>query len=113
MLGIAVLDLINKNVASGFSSNIDDYFTQIINSPIETNFTAYDYKELSNAMKYIAESSDKITTLVNVSGTYNENGFFVLDDSFIKAVPEWLGLNLEDDNIVDPDPESNVLEFPE
>ena len=100
MMGIAFLDLINKNVVSGFSYNIDDYFSQIINSTVETNFTAYDYKEISDGMKYTAESSDRIANLVLVSGAYNENGLFVLNEGFIKTVPEWLELDLIDENPV-------------
>lgn len=113
MMGIAFVDLINKNIVSGFSNNIDDYFSQVINSSVETNFTAYDYKELSDAMKYTADSSDRIATLVAVSGKYNENGLFVLDESFIKVVPEWLGLNLEDENPVATAATTIGFEFPE
>ena len=114
MMGIAFNDLINKNVVSGFSSNIDDYFSQIINSTVETNFTAYDYKELSDAMKYVAESSERIATLVPVSGEYNENGLFVLNEGFIKTVPEWLGLDLEDENpVVTGTTAATTFEFPE
>lgn len=113
MMGIAFLDLINKNVVSGFSNNIDDYFSQVINSTVETNFTAYDYKELSDAMKYIAGSSERIADLVSVSGSYNENGLFVLDEGFLKAVPEWLGLDLEDETPVTGTSATTSFEFPE
>ena len=113
MMGIAFTDLINKNIVSGFSNNIDDYFSQVINSTVETNFTAYDYKELSDAMKYVAESPDRIATLVAVSGAYDENGLFVLDDSFIKVVPEWLGLDLEDEGPVPGTTATTSFEFPE
>lgn len=90
MLGIAAADMINKNVMTGFSSHIDDYFSVVINSQIETNFTAYDYAELSEAMKYTADSSDRIAQLITVTGAYNENSLFVLDENFIKAIPELL-----------------------
>ena len=113
MMGIAFLDLVNKNVVSGFSSNIDDYFSQVINSTVETNFTAYDYKELSDAMKYVASSTDRIATLVTVSGAYDENGLFVLEEGFLKAVPEWLGLDLEDENPVPGTTVTTSFGFPE
>ena len=96
IIGIAVTDLINGNISSGFSNHIDDYFSQVINSTIETNYTAYDYQEQSKAMKYVAESSERIAQLVTVTGAYDENSLFVLDDNFIRAIPEWL--KLEDDD---------------
>ena len=99
MIGIALTDLINANVASGFSSHIDDYFSAIINSTIETNYTAYDYAEQSDAMKYVADSSDRIAQLVAVSGSYDENSLFVLDESFVRAVPEWLRIGYEGDEL--------------
>ena len=99
MIAIALTDLINNNVASGFSNHIDDYFSMIINSSIETNYTAYDYAEQSDAMKYIAESSDRIAQFVTVSGTYDENNLYVLDENFIKAIPEWLSLENDDDGL--------------
>lgn len=95
VMGVAVTDLVNKNIAAGFSSHIDDYFSIVINSPVETNFTAYDYQEQSEAMKYIAESYERIASFVSVTGTYNEKSFFVLDESFLQAVPEWLKLETD------------------
>lgn len=93
ILGVTSSDLINKNVTSGFSSHVDDYFSTVINSHVETNFTAYDYEEHSEALKYIASSNERIAQLVTVSGAYNENNFFELDENFVRAIPEWLSLN--------------------
>ncbi|MCM1328784.1 MAG: LCP family protein [Ruminococcus sp.] len=93
ILGVIASDLVNKNVASGFSSHVDDYFSTVINSPVETNFTAYDYEERSELLKYIANSSERIVKLVTVSGSYGESGFFELDENFVRAIPEWLGIN--------------------
>lgn len=93
MLGVAVSDLINKNVEPDFSNHIDDYFSSIINSSIETNFTAYDYEEQADAMKYIAGSDERICQLVTVSGEYNENSLLVLDKSFLKSLTDRFKLN--------------------
>ncbi len=93
--GLIMSELINKNVYNGFSDYVDDYFNEIINSTIETNYTAYDYKEQSDAMKFIAESSERVVKLVTVSGAYNEDQLFVLDEDFIRAIPEWLKLGGE------------------
>lgn len=93
ILGVTASDLINKNVESGFSSHIDNYFSTVINSSVETNFTAYDYEKHSDALKYIADSNERIAKLVTVTGAYNENNLFELDADFVRAIPEWLGLN--------------------
>lgn len=93
ILGVAVSDLINKNISDGFSTHIDDYFSDVINSPVETNFTAYDYEAHSEALKYIASSNERIAQLVTVTGAYNDNNFFELDANFVRAIPEWLGVN--------------------
>ncbi len=86
--GVIVNDLINRNVDEAFSSHIDDYFSAVINSSVETNFTAYDYEEQSKAMKYVADSDDKISQLVTVTGAYNDDSLFVLDENFLKSLPE-------------------------
>lgn len=86
--GVLINDLINKNIDDGFSSHIDDYFSAVINSSAETNFTAYDYEAQSRAMKYVASSDERICQLVTVSGAYNENGNFVLDEDFLRSVTE-------------------------
>ena len=93
ILGVTASDLINKNVTGSFSSHVDDYFSTVINSPVETNFTAYDYEEHSEALKYIASSNERIAQLVTVTGAYNDNNFFELDANFVRAIPEWLSLN--------------------
>lgn len=86
--GVIVNDLINRNVDEAFSNHIDDYFSMVINSSVETDFTAYDYAEQSKAMKYVAGSDDKISQLVTVTGAYNDSSLFVLDENFLKSLPE-------------------------
>lgn len=86
---IIAVDLINKNVVSGFSSRIDNYFTDIINADIDTNISIYDYQEKSEAIKYIADNTGKSAQLVSISGSYNDSGFYVLDKALIDALPEW------------------------
>lgn len=86
--GVAINDLINRNIDENFSSHVDDYFSAVINSAAETNFTAYDYKEQSEAMKYVASSDDRVSQLVTVTGSYNADGLFVLDENFLKSLTE-------------------------
>lgn len=97
VVGIAATDLINGNTVSGFSSNMDNYFSIVINSTVETNYTAYDYAEQSDVMKYIADNPERIAQYVGVSGVYDENSHYVLEESFLKAVPEWLKLESSED----------------
>lgn len=99
MTGVAVSDLINRNVAPGFSNYVDDYFSTIINSTVETNFTAYDYETQSDAIKYVTESDEKVCQLLTVTGAYNENSLFVLDENFLKSLPE--RFRLYDDTIIE------------
>lgn len=93
MLGVAAADLVNRNVSEGFSSRIDEYFSLVINSSVETDYTAYDYAEQSETLKYIADSGYNIARLVTVTGDYNEEELFVLNDGFVNLVPEWLGIS--------------------
>jgi len=95
MMGVAITDLINKNVDEGFSSHVDDYFHAVINSSAETDFTAYDYEEQSAAIKYISENNERAAQLITVTGEYNENSLFVLDKSFLGSLGERLRLNPE------------------
>lgn len=88
MTGVAVSDLLNRNISAGFSNYVDDYFSTIINSTVETNFTAYDYKEQSDAIKYVVESDTGVCRLVTVTGSYNDNSLLVLDESFVKSLTE-------------------------
>lgn len=88
MAGVAVSDLINRNVSAGFSNYIDDYFSTIINSTVETNFTSYDYEEQSDAIKYVAENDENVCQLLTVTGAYDENSRFVLDENFLKSLTE-------------------------
>lgn len=88
IMGVAINDLINRNIDESFSSHVDDYFSAVINSTVETNFTAYDYKEQSEAMKYVASSDDRVSQLVTVTGAYNADGLFVLDENFLRSLTE-------------------------
>jgi len=98
MLGVAVSDLLNRNIAPGFSNYVDDYFSTIVNSSVETNFTAYDYEAQSDAIKYVSESDENICQLLTVTGSYNENAMFVLDENFLKSLTE--RFKLYDDTVI-------------
>ena len=85
-------DILNKSVLSGFDKHIDDYFSSLINSNIETNITSYDYQEHSDALKYVAKSDEKKAKNVIVSGQYDDYGRYILDPNFLKTLNEWFKL---------------------
>lgn len=99
MTGVAVSDLLNRNIAAGFSNYVDDYFSTVINSGVETNFTAYDYEEQSDVIKYVVESDSNVCQLLTVTGSYNENSLFVLDEGFVKSLQE--RFKLYDDSVLE------------
>lgn len=88
MVGVAVSELFNRNVSAGFSNYVDDYFSTIVNSTVETNFTAYDYEVQADAIKYVSETDENVCKLLTVTGAYNENSLFVLDENFLKSLTE-------------------------
>lgn len=108
--GLAVTDMINGISRDNFESHLDDYFTSVINSDIETNITAYDYEEISDAMKYVIKNADKLSTLVPSSGEEAEDGHFVLDSNFVRSITEWFKLYDYSDDSVSVDDE---VVFPE
>lgn len=99
MAGVAVSDLLNRNIAVGFSNYVDDYFSTVINSSVETNFTAYDYEEQSDVIKYVVESDANVCQLLTVTGSYNENSLFVLDEGFVKSLQE--RFKMYDDSVLE------------
>lgn len=99
MTGVAVSDLLNRNIGAGFSNYVDDYFSTVINSGVETNFTAYDYEEQSDVIKYVVESDSNVCQLLTVTGSYNENSLFVLDEGFVKSLQE--RFKLYDDSVLE------------
>ncbi len=108
IMGVAVNDLINKNVSETFSNHIDEYFSTVINSSAETNFTAYDYEEQSAAMKYVAENDENISRLVTVTGEYNADSLFVLDPDFLKSLTERFKLYDDTELYTDTGTEENT-----
>lgn len=109
-LGIAVTDMVNAVSGDVFANHLDDYFTVVINSDIETDITSYDYNEISNAMKYVIRNSDRLAMFVPSSGTSDENGRYVLDGNFVRSITEWLKLYDDDENFTAIDDE---IIFPE
>lgn len=101
-LGIAATDMLNSRVDTNFATHLDDYFNAVINSDIETDITAYDYEELSKAMKYVIKNTNRLAMFVPTSGASDENGLYELDANFVKSITEWL--KLYDENVSEQNP---------
>ncbi len=88
--GTLIADVLKSNITPGVRSSLDSMFSEVINSSVETNVTAYDYKDKKEALKYLIDpEQDNIVTLVLPSGTYDENKFYVLDEKFVKSLKVW------------------------
>ena len=66
---------------------------------METNFTAYDYEDQSDVIKYVVESDSNVCQLLTVTGSYNENSLFVLDEGFVKSLQE--RFKMYDDSVLE------------
>ncbi|MCM1525263.1 MAG: LCP family protein [Ruminococcus sp.] len=89
VVGALAADLINSGSKGILKDALDTVFTDVINSDIETDITRYDYDEKKAAIQYVLNNSDSPAQLVIPSGTYNENNCYVLDETFIQALPRW------------------------
>lgn len=84
--------LVNSGSSGILKNSLDTVFTDIINSDIETDITGYDYDEAKPAMEYVLSNTDTPAQIVIPSGVYNENNCYVLDESFVQALPRWLSM---------------------
>lgn len=88
---IAVL-LINSGAKGMLKDNLDTVYNDIVNSSAATDFDKYDYDDLRPALLYVFNENSSPAQLVIPSGTYNENNCYVLDDTFIQALPRWMDM---------------------
>ncbi len=88
VVGTIVTELINSGADGILRDGMDAVFNDIINSDIETDITRYDYDESKTAISYVIDNSSSPAQLVLPSGTYNDNGCYVPDESFISVLPK-------------------------
>ncbi len=100
-LAVTATDMLNSNIGEIFAGHLDDYFNLVMNSDIETDITAYDYEEISEAMKYMCKNSYNPASFVLSTGVTDENGGYTLDDSFVKSIPTWLKTAEEKDPVLE------------
>lgn len=92
MVGAMAVELINSGSKGMLQDSLDVVFTDIINSDIETDITRYDYDANKAAIEYVLDNNTSPAQIVIPSGVYNENNCYVLDESFIQALPSWLAM---------------------
>lgn len=92
VVGNLAAELLNSGSRGILRDSLDSVFTDIINSDIETDITRYDYDEDKPAIEYVLANTSEPAQLVIPSGTYNENGCYQLDDTFVDALPRWFAM---------------------
>ncbi|MDE6591552.1 MAG: LCP family protein [Oscillospiraceae bacterium] len=92
VVGAIVVSLINSGAKGYLKTGRENVFTSIVNSDVETNITKYDYEDLEPAFGYVLDNTNTPAQLVIPSGIYNENNCYVLDDSFLVALPRWFSM---------------------
>ena len=92
VVGNLAAELLNSGSRGILRDSLDSVFTDIINSDIETDITRYDYDEDKPAIEYVLSNTSEPAQLVIPSGSYNENGCYQLDDTFVDALPRWFAM---------------------
>lgn len=92
VVGNLAAELLNSGSRGILRDSLDSVFTDIINSDIETDITRYDYDEDKPAIEYVLANTSEPAQLVIPSGSYNENGCYQLDDTFVDALPRWFAM---------------------
>lgn len=96
--GVIFSSLINSALDASYATHLDEYFSTVINSDVETDITAYDYEESAEAVKYVIQNNQKPAVFVPASGTTDESGAYHLDENFLKSITEWFKLYDKDGN---------------
>lgn len=94
VVGNLASSLLNSGARGLLRDSLETVFTDVINSDIETDITRYDYEEDKPAIEYVLENTSSPAQLVIPSGSYNENNCYILDESFIEALPRWFSMNV-------------------
>jgi anionic cell wall polymer biosynthesis LytR-Cps2A-Psr (LCP) family protein len=78
--------MMSKQLTASFTEFMDNTFNTIINSGVTTDISAFDYEDISEALRYTVSRTDRFFRPAFATGTYNENGEYVLDPAFITAL---------------------------
>jgi anionic cell wall polymer biosynthesis LytR-Cps2A-Psr (LCP) family protein len=78
--------MMSKKLTSSFTEFMDNTFNTVINSGVTTDISAFDFEDSRDALRYTVSRTDRFFRPAFPTGTYNENGEFVLDPEFITAL---------------------------
>lgn len=81
VIGLAVAALINQSNSKRISSNLDGYFSALINA-CDTDIIAIDFSNHRHAIEYVFEHAVSPAKTYTVVGSENKDGVFIIDDSF-------------------------------
>lgn len=90
VLAMLTADLLNQNLGTGMSDRLDSCFSTVINSGMETNITSYDYEDQKKALAYVLDADEDTVSIVLPIGGYNEDGRYVMNQDFVRLLPDTL-----------------------
>jgi anionic cell wall polymer biosynthesis LytR-Cps2A-Psr (LCP) family protein len=81
-----ISSMLTAKLTSSYTEYLDNTFNTIINSGVTTDISKFDYDESREALRYTVSRTDRFCRASFPTGTYDENGAYVLDPAFITAV---------------------------
>jgi anionic cell wall polymer biosynthesis LytR-Cps2A-Psr (LCP) family protein len=78
--------MLTKKLTSSYTEFLDNTFNTIINSGVTTDISAFDYDDSREALRYTVSRTDRFCRPAFPTGTFNENGEYVLDPAFVTAI---------------------------
>jgi anionic cell wall polymer biosynthesis LytR-Cps2A-Psr (LCP) family protein len=87
-----VTSMLNRELTVSFGTLMDATFTEFINSDIDTDISRLDYEDARPALSYTISHTDRFCRQVFSSGTYSEQGNFIIEPASVIAVQTWFEL---------------------
>jgi anionic cell wall polymer biosynthesis LytR-Cps2A-Psr (LCP) family protein len=89
-----VTSMLNRELTSNFVQFMDKVFFDTIDD-INTDISNLDYEESRQALSYTFSHTDRFCRQVFSSGTYSEQGNFIIEPASVTAVQTWFELTSE------------------
>jgi anionic cell wall polymer biosynthesis LytR-Cps2A-Psr (LCP) family protein len=90
-----ITSMLNRELTVSFGTLMDATFTEFINSDIDTDISRLDYEDARPALSYTISHTDRFCRQVFSSGTYSEQGNFIIEPASVNAVLTWFELTSE------------------
>jgi anionic cell wall polymer biosynthesis LytR-Cps2A-Psr (LCP) family protein len=87
-----VTSMLNRELTASFGTLMDATFTEFINSDIDTDISRLDYEDARPALSYTISRTDRFCRQIFSSGTYSEEGNFIIEPASVTAVQTWFEL---------------------